>query len=33
MSEQSVPRAWLGRSVSVVLTFVLVAGALAFAFS
>ena len=33
MSEQTVPRTWLSRSVSVVLTFVVVAGALAFAFS
>ncbi len=33
MSEQTLPRAWLSRSVSVVLTFIVVAGALAFAIS
>jgi hypothetical protein len=33
MSEQTVPRAWLSRSVPVILTVVVVAGALAFAFS
>ena len=33
MSEQTVPNPWLRRSVSVVLTFVVVAGALAFAFN
>jgi hypothetical protein len=33
MSEQTLPRAWLGRTVSVVLTFIVVAGALAFAIS
>jgi hypothetical protein len=33
MSEQSLPHLWLGRSLSVALTLVLVAGALAFALS
>lgn len=33
MSEETVRSAWVTRSVSVVLTFVIVAGALAFAFS
>jgi hypothetical protein len=33
MTEQTMPRAWKIRSVSVVLTFVVVAGALAFAFA
>jgi hypothetical protein len=33
MSEQSLPRTWLNRSVSVILTIVVVAGALAFALS
>lgn len=33
MNQQTAPRSWLTRSVSVVLTFVVVAGALAFAFS
>lgn len=31
MSEQSVPHLWLGRSVSVALTLVVVVGALVFA--
>jgi hypothetical protein len=31
MSEQSLPRTWLSRSVSVILAIVVVAGALAFA--
>lgn len=31
MSEQTVPRPWLGRSMAVVLTLAIVAGALAFA--
>jgi hypothetical protein len=33
MSEQTLSRAWLSRSVSIILTFVVVAGALAFAIS
>ena len=33
MSEQSLPRTWLNRTVSVILTFIVVAGALAFALS
>lgn len=33
MSEQTLPHAWLSRSVSVVLTFIVVAGALAVAIS
>ena len=33
MTEQTLPRAWFSRSVSVVLTFIVVAGALAFAIS
>ena len=33
MSEQTASRAWLPRTVSAALTFVVVAGALAFAFS
>lgn len=31
MNEQTLARSWLNRSVSVILTFVVVAGALAFA--
>ena len=33
MNERTLPAAWLSRSVSVLLTIVVVAGALAFAFS
>jgi hypothetical protein len=33
MNEQTLSRSWLTRSVSVILTFVVVAGALAFALS
>lgn len=33
MTEHTVPHAWLTRSASVLLTFAVVAGALAFAFS
>ena len=33
MSEQTLSRSWLNRSVSVILTFVVVAGVLAFAVS
>ena len=32
MSEQTVSHAWLGRSMSVILTIFIVAGGLAFAF-
>ena len=33
MSDEARPRAWLGRSVSVLLTFAIVAGALTIALS
>lgn len=33
MNEQTIARSWLSRAVPVILTFAIVAGALAFAFS
>lgn len=33
MNEQTIPRSWPSRALPVILTFVIVAGALAFAFS